>query len=270
MPDLMPNPLPQPPRGGVLREAFAGLDMLTVPYALAKVSRNRSDYQSHNPVVVLPGLGAGDRSTAPLRYFLSKNGFKVKGWGLGINNAGRGLISDLSELSDRWDVDRDRPHNGEGEVPALCDKVTDQVQALSEELGRPVHVIGWSLGGYLAREVARDLPEHVASVVTMGAPVLGGPKYSAVAPLFKARKVDLDWIEQGIAERFETPITQPITVIYSKSDGIVYWSAAMDNFSPNVTHIEVKTSHLGIGLNAGVWNHVLNALKRAEQSLLTD
>lgn len=264
---IKPKTTPKPPVGGVLREALAGLDMLGTPVALMRAARRKAGATSPYPVMVLPGLGTNDASTAPLRYYLSQFGFNTEGWGLGLNRGGRGLIKDLSELSDRWDIDRTRPHNGEGEVPALLDRVIDRIEMRSKAAGRPIHLVGWSLGGYLAREAARDLPDHVLSVTTLGAPVLGGPKYSAVAPIYKRRNTDLDWVEQEIAKRFATPITQPITTIYSKSDGIVYWAAAMDDHSPNVHHIEVKTSHLGIGVNAGVWDHIVEALKQAEAEI---
>ncbi|RZV55156.1 MAG: alpha/beta fold hydrolase, partial [Pseudomonadales bacterium] len=151
---------------------------------------------------------------------------------------------------------------GEGEVPALIDKMHDRVKARAEALGGPVVLIGWSLGGYVAREVARDLPEHVAAVITMGSPVVGGPKYTSTAAIFRARNCDLDWIEQEVEKRFENPIRQPITAIFSKRDGVVGWRSSIDHFSPHVNHIEVNVSHIGMGLNAGVWRLVLNALEK--------
>lgn len=257
----MHSELKAPPRVNLLREALAVTDMLGMPAALFKASRMQRAANARAHVMVLPGLGANDASTLPLRYFLSKNGFETEGWGLGLNTGGRGIIENLSELSDRWDVDRSRSQVGEAEVPALVDKVIERVHARAQELNTQIALVGWSLGGYIAREVARDLPDTVSTVVTMGSPVVGGPKYTSVAPLYRARGVDIDWIEEEIAKRYDRPIEQPVTAIYSKGDGVVGWQASVDHMSPNATNIEVKGSHMGLGLNARVWNIVLEALR---------
>ncbi len=255
------QPKPKPPsRFNLLREALVAVDMIGAPAALLKASQIKPSDKTNAHVMVLPGFGANDLSTAPMRYFLRKHGYSVEGWGLGINTGGRGIISDLDELSDRWDVDRSRPHKGEAEVPALCDLVTERVRQRAEEVGAPVALVGWSLGGYIAREVARDLPKHVSTIVTMGSPVVGGPKYTSVAPLFRARGIDVDWVEEEVAKRQTRPLEQPVTAIYSKQDGVVGWQASLDHTSLNVEHIEVSVSHMGLGLNAEVWDIVLQAL----------
>src|SRR5918994_1198575 len=105
------------------------------------------------PVVVLPGFRADDLSTFPLRSFLRGLGHEVEGWGLGRNG---------------------------GHVQSLLPKVARRVRALHESGGRPVHLIGQSLGGVLAREIARDHPAAVAQVLTLGTPVVGGPAYTAL------------------------------------------------------------------------------------------
>ena len=250
-----------PSRINTIRELLAPADMLGVPSAMLRARKHKASSKKKLPIIVLPGIGADDYSTWPLRYFLSRHGYQAEGWGIGRNTAGRGLIKRMDELSDRWDTDRDRSHRGEGEVPALCDKMYERVRSRAKELKSPVVLIGWSLGGYVAREVARDLPGEVAAVITMGSPVIGGPKYTSAARIYKARRCDLDWIEREVEKRFANPIRQPITAIYSKRDGVVGWSSAIDHYSPNVRHVEVSVSHLGLGLNAGVWKHVLNALE---------
>ena len=95
----------------------------------------------------------------------------------------------------------------------------------------------------------------------MGSPTIGGPKYTAAASFFRIRGMDLDWIEAEIAGRERQPITQPITAIVSKSDGVVSWQAAWDHHSPNVQHIEVRAAHLGMGFNPTIWGHVTEALE---------
>lgn len=256
----MNHPLKSPSTLNTVREALAGLDMVGMPRALFNATRRPAQPGQKAHVMVMPGFGANDASTAPMRYFLAKQGYKVEGWGIGLNTGGRGLANDFSELSDRWEFDRSRPNAGEVEVPALCDLMTERVMARSKEVGAPFALVGWSLGGYIAREVARDLPEHVSTVITMGSPVSGGPKYTSVAPLFRARGLDIDWIEEEIEKRKERPIEQPVSVIYSKRDGVVGWQASLDHTSPRAMHHEVNCSHMGLGLNAGVWDIVVKAL----------
>lgn len=250
-----------PSRVNFARELLAGVDMLGLPKAFLGAPRKHQAPKRNHPVMVLPGFGAGDASTLPMRRFLSRHGYETQGWGLGTNRAGQGLINSLEDLSERWDIDRSQDKTREAEVPALADKVAESVMEKAKAQGTKFHLVGWSLGGFIAREVARDLPDYVQSVVTMGSPVFGGPKYTSTAGLFRARKVDLDWIEDEIEKRFDNPIQQPITAIYSKRDGIVGWQAARDHLSPNVNHAEVNISHLGLGLNARVWAIMLEALE---------
>ncbi len=99
------------------------------------------------PVLVLPGFMADDTSTLVLREFLSSIGYKVKGWGQGVN---RIRMLDL--------------------LPPLHEIVA----SMAAESGQKVRLVGWSRGGILAREIARDAPEHVDRVITIGSPVKGG------------------------------------------------------------------------------------------------
>ena len=97
-------------------------------------------------------------------------------------------------------------------------------------------------------------------MITLGAPTIGGPKYTAAATLFRKRGMDLDWIETEIKRRESIRIRQPITAIFSKTDGIVSWQACIDHYSENVRHVEINGSHLGMGFNPSVWRHIIAAL----------
>jgi pimeloyl-ACP methyl ester carboxylesterase len=185
------------------------------------------------PVMVVPGFGTGDGSTLLLRWYLRALGYRVHGWGLGRNR---------------------------GDVPELIPMVAERTLRIAQESSGQVRLVGWSLGGYLAREVAREHPEAVARVVTFGAPVIGGPKYTAVADFYLRRGVDLDAIEAAVAARERVPIRVPVTAIYSRSDGIVSWQACLDHSNPNVEHIEVDTTHLGLGLSPDVYRIVARRL----------
>lgn len=186
-------------------------------------------------VMLLPGLGGSELSMTAIREYLKVLGYDVHDWGLGRN---------------------------QGNVIDLLPAVAERVQHLVDQAGKPISLVGWSLGGYLARETARDYPRDVSQVITMGSPVFGGPKYTATAHYFGANGRDMDRIEARIAERFKRPIKVPITSIYSKNDGVVSWQASIDNWSPNVDHVEVRATHLGLGFSRDVLKILAEKLHR--------
>ncbi|MEL6951061.1 MAG: hypothetical protein AAGM16_13215 [Pseudomonadota bacterium] len=253
--------LTPPPRRRILREARMFTDMARMTLPLADAFLNPTRDKAESLVIVVPGFGAGDASTAPMRSWLNRRGFDAEGWSLGRNLAGLDLKGEFSDLVAEWGVDPSESHNGEVSVPLLVDRVIERVATRGDETGRRISLIGWSLGGYLAREAARDLPDVVDRVITMGSPIVGGPKYTAAADTFRRRGQDLDWIEQAIADREVRPIRQPITAIVSPTDAVVARDAAIDRYSENVNHIEVSAAHLGLAFNPTVWRHVLAALR---------
>ena len=252
---------PAPPRRSLmLLESRAALDIARMVGSLIGPARPRQADNNDTLVIVVPGFGSGDSYTLPLRRFLRRQGFKAEGWNLGTNLAGSNLEHSQEDLSERWDFEQRADYRGEGGVPYLIDRFHDRVVERHADAGMPITLIGWSLGGYIAREVARDLPGVVQRVITMGSPTVGGPKYTAAAPFFEKRGLDLDWIEAEISRREARPIPQPITAIVSKTDAIVDWNAAIDRHSPNVEHIEVDAAHLGMGFNREIWGHISEAL----------
>jgi pimeloyl-ACP methyl ester carboxylesterase len=177
-------------------------------------------------VLVLPGFGTGDRATALLRRYLSFLGHDVHGWGLGRND---------------------------GDVPRLVRLVRERVAALHRSTGRRVSLVGWSLGGYVAREVSRDVPADVERVVTLGSPVVGGPKYTLTAWTYRKRGIDLDAIEDAVDAREAVPLTRPVSAIYSRRDRVVAWEACLDRRNGCVEHVEVSTTHLGLAYSPEVY-----------------
>jgi pimeloyl-ACP methyl ester carboxylesterase len=213
--------LQPPPIGRLAWEALSGVELgrlLLRSPALLGAPRGNA------PVAVLPGYGADDASTLPLRTFLRRLGHEVQGWSLGRNR---------------------------GDVEALLPRVTEGVRALAERHGRPVHLVGQSLGGVLARELARNEPDRIAQVVTLGTPVVGGP--SATRLGFRYSPQQRARISAVIEERNRIPISVPVTAVYSRRDGIVAWEACIDHHNAQVDHVEVSSSHLGMGLDPAVW-----------------
>jgi pimeloyl-ACP methyl ester carboxylesterase len=183
------------------------------------------------PVLVWPGFGAGNSSTAALRAYLSYLGYQVEGWSEG---------------------------NNDGDVLRLLVRLKTHLESRADP--GPVTLVGWSLGGYLAREVARDCPERVSRVITLGSPVVGGPKYTAVANAFAQRGVSMDEIERLVDERYGVPLNVPVTAIYSKLDGVVAWEACIDDRSPNVEHVEIASSHVGLGFSPQAYRIIATRL----------
>jgi hypothetical protein len=214
------------------------LGMLEIPRLLfngaSLASQPRGDGE---PVVVLPGYRASDASTFVLRSYLGLLGYDARGWGLG-RNAG-----DVREL-----------------VPRMIDRVAD----LAAACGCSVRLVGWSLGGVIARETARERPDLVARVVTLGSPVVGGPKYTLVADYYRRQGFDLDAIEAAIAERNRIPLEVPVTAIYSRNDGVVAWRACVDASGGDVEHVEVTTTHLGLGFAPDVFRIIAQRLARSD------
>jgi surfactin synthase thioesterase subunit len=206
---------------GVLeaRAPLEGLSLLATWPWLAFMPRGDG-----RPLMLAPGYGASDVSLYPLFRFLNWLGYDVRHWGLGRN---RGKVVQY--------------------VRALTERVRD---LQSETGGARVTLIGWSLGGVIVREVARDHPDLVREVITLGTPVVGGPKYTRVGKLFARREnVDMNQLEQQIHERNLRPIACPLTCVYSKTDGVVAWRATIDEYNPHARNIHVPGSHLGLAFN---------------------
>jgi len=169
---------------------------------------------------------------APIRRYLRWLGHDARTWGLGTNMG-----------------------DPEGDARRMAESVAE----LAAEAGRPVALVGWSLGGVVAREVAREVPRAVSQVVHYGTPVVGGPNHTVAARSYSP--AERDRIERLIEEiNAESTIEVPITAIFSRIDGIVSWPACIDRWNSGVRHIEVGSSHLGLGIDPDVWRIVAETL----------
>lgn len=178
----------------------------------------------NRPILVLPGLGTSDLSTVALRRTLRRLGYRVHGWRLGTNIGPsekilRGMPERLREIAD-----------AEG----------------------PVTLIGWSLGGIFARRLAREHPDLVRQVFTLGSPFRLADHRQSNARLvyntfgrWHAEQLDLPLEPDG------APLPVPAVAIYSRLDGIVPWQLCRDP-APSAENIEVLGSHLGLGSNLAV------------------
>lgn len=209
---------------------FASLP-LALPLLLSRIPRGDG-----HPVLVLPGLLAGDSSTAPLRAFLNKLGYQAKGWGLGRNLGPRkGLLAAMQS----------------------------NLLALHERDQRKVTVIGWSLGGIYARELARTAPQHVRQIITLGSPLHGDADRTTNAARVYHRVAGKLKVEDPLRNVGPPPV--PTTSIYSRSDGVVAWQASVERAGAKVQNVEVlNASHTGLGVNPLVWLTIGDRLSQPE------
>jgi pimeloyl-ACP methyl ester carboxylesterase len=228
--DQLDRPAGPPSSRSVLLELGSGLAAVRIAGALPRLlAAPRGDGHT---VVDIPGWKAPEVSGAPLRAYLRLLGYDARGWGFGTNTG-----------DPRRDVER----------------LTRRVLELADESGSGVSLVGWSLGGVIAREVARRLPEAVRRVITYGTPVVGGPRFTAVA---RAYGPGASTAAEAVAERLdaESPIQVPLTVVYTRRDGIVAWQACIDRWSPYAEHVEVASTHIGMGVDPDVWGVVADRL----------
>jgi pimeloyl-ACP methyl ester carboxylesterase len=233
--DFDPADLRPPARWKLLREARVVWEYAALKARLPRLVAE-APCGAGERVMVVPGVATDDSWTRRLRRFLVEIGYDALGWGLGRNH---------------------------GNVPKLIPRVVEQTERLADESGAPVRLVGWSLGGYLAREAARERPHCVDRVVTLGAPIVGGPSYTASAPGYLRKGYDLDQIKATVVEREQRPIMVPVFAVYSRSDGVVSWRACIDTFAnPRVEHFEVRSSHLGLVNSPRVMRVVADLLAR--------
>jgi len=223
--------LEPPSTAGLIREVRFLFELPRLMLRLPDLARQPRGHGQ--PVLLLPGYGAGDGSTAVLKSYLRLLGYQVRGWGLGRNS---------------------------GDVPDLLPRVLKRIGSFSRRTQQDVRLIGWSLGGYLAREAARERPDLVHRVITLGTPVIGGPKYTVVARRFLRRGMDMAAIEAEIEMRNQVSLRTPVTAIYSRADAVVSWEACIDHNGIDVEHVEVRATHLGLGFSAEVYKIIAQRL----------
>ena len=175
-------------------------------------------------VLVLPGLLANDTSTVALRRFLSWLGYNVRGWDMGRNH---------------------------GPTEAVLAGLPRALLDHAGRTGAPVSLVGWSLGGVYARELARQHPSQVRQVITLGSPfALRHPRQShAHGPYQRLSYLHADGARLPSREQTARPIGVPSTSVYSRWDGIVSWQACVEPETALHQNVEVRCSHLGFGVD---------------------
>jgi pimeloyl-ACP methyl ester carboxylesterase len=185
-----------------------------------------------HPAIVFPGMGTSDLATLPLRRYLRRLGYVVQAWGQGLNFGPR---------------------------PGVIERAADDLRRLAECHKQPVSLVGWSLGGLYARELAKMHPDETRCVVTLGTPFAGHPKSTNVWRIYELlsrSKVG----NPALMAQIRTPPPVPTTSIYTRSDGVVAWRSCINVPAPLTESIEVPASHLGMGANPFVLYAVADRL----------
>ncbi|MEQ1726501.1 MAG: alpha/beta hydrolase [Sphingopyxis sp.] len=191
-----------------------------------------------HPVLVLPGFMAGDTSTRPMRGLLDSLGYEAHGWGMGrnmrIDNAREAAMHDL-------------------------------VKHISDDTGRKVSIVGWSLGGVFAREIAKAMPERVRLVISLGSPISNDRGHSNARGLFEyLNGKHPEPIREGRFRDLGEAPPVPTTSILTKSDGVVAWRGSVQKPGPMTENIEIHASHIGLGVNPLAMVAIADRLAQAE------
>lgn len=219
--------------------------LTTAPHCLLRLAESRAIFEAgafaasspflrllgrgdNHPVLVLPGFTAGDSSTVALRWTIRSQGYWSHGWNLGVNI---------------------------GPTDRIFDGIHARLAQLHERHNKPVSIVGWSLGGIYARELARNNPAAVRQVITLGSPFrLTLVDRSSISALVD--RLTPTWSDEvlrlAMDEADKPPLSIPSTAIYSRTDGVVRWHACIDTVSEHHENIEVRGSHSGLGFNPAV------------------
>ena len=190
-----------------------------------------------HPVIIFPGLASDGRAVAPLKAHCRALGYNAMDWGRGWNTGPQGHI-------DEW-----------------LGSLAGDVKTLLAADARPPTLIGWSLGGIYARELAKMKRMRVRQVITIGTPFTGEPDQTHAAWMYRLLSGAKPNLDTALLRRLRTPPGVPTTSIFSRNDGIVAWqSCRHDREHAGLQDVEVTGSHLGMGWNKQVMAVVADRL----------
>ncbi len=228
----LPAPVRAPSLAARPRELLGVLQLARLAAAVPRLAAAPRAAGPGHVVLDLPGWKAPEHAAAPLRAYLRGLGHDARPWGLGVNR---------------------------GDPESDTERLLVRVQELAGH--GPVSLVAWSLGGVVAREVARRRPDCVARLITYGTPIVGGPTYTVGAGAYGPQECARI---TALTERLDRtdPIRVPVTVLFTRRDSVVAWESCLDRSSLDVEHVEVGSTHVGLGLDPDVWCVVADRLAR--------
>jgi hypothetical protein len=209
-------------------------------FCAAKLGHKPQPVGDGHPVVVYPGLGGGALATSHMRSYLRECGFAAHDWNRGVNTGPEGDF-------DEW-----------------LDGLVQHVRGLQAEHGRRVSLIGWSLGGVYAREVAKRSPDATRQVITLATPFSSMSGANHARTIYRMLGGDTSQLTPELQARLKECPPVPTTSVYSKSDGVVSWRGCLERERDCVENVEVNASHLGMVAHPEVLRVVVNRLALPE------
>lgn len=217
----------RPPSLGLMLAEARGLFELNASLVLSPLLMRAPRGDGH-PVLALPGFLASDLSMAPMRRYLRELGYNAHAWRMGRNLGG------LSRMRE-----------------ALRARLTE----IHQETGQKVSLVGWSLGGIYARDLALQASDMVRNVITLGSPFANDVRATNATRLYEMLSGESVEDRPELREAIAGELPVPASSIYSRSDGIVNWRTCLLHPSDKAENIEVLfASHIGLGVNpAALW-----------------
>ena len=249
-PDEVPLTAANDNNGSNARPPALGYAIAELPRALLEFASllpghlvlTRAPRGDGHPVVTLPGYRSDDTTMLAMRRYLKRWGYDPHPWGLGAN---------LGIGYQRLDYEA---------------RITETLERIHRKRGEPATLIGWSQGGVIAREVAKQRPDLVRQIITLGSPIADAPEATTLFRIFKKTSSEEITNElMSFMREVRTPLPNVRCIcIYSNSDGIVSPEIAQDLVSPNVENIRVSSSHLGMVVNPLVLYVIADRLSQPE------
>jgi pimeloyl-ACP methyl ester carboxylesterase len=227
----------RPPGLGLLLAEARGILEFNASLLLSPLLMRAPRGDGH-PVLALPGFLASDMSMAPMRRYLKELGYDTYAWKMGRNLGG---------------------------VSSMRGALRDRLAEIHSATGRKVSIVGWSLGGVYARDLALRAPEMVRYVVTLGSPFANDVRATNATRLYEALSGEAVDDDPELRKTIAGDLPVPTSSIYSRADGIVNWRTCLLRPSDTAENIEVHlASHIGLGVNAAALWAVADRLAQPE------
>jgi len=227
----------RPPSLGLFLAEARGIFELNASLLLSPLLLRAPRGDGH-PVLTLPGFLASDLSMAPMRRYLGELGYATEAWRMGRNIGG---------------------------VARVRGTLRDRLAEIHAKARRKVSIVGWSLGGVYARDLALQAPEMVRYVVTLGSPFASDVRATNATRLYEVLTGEAAEAYPELRAAISGDLPVPTTSIYSRADGIVNWQTCRLRPSDTAENIEIHlASHIGLGVNPAALWAVADRLAQAE------
>jgi pimeloyl-ACP methyl ester carboxylesterase len=224
----------RPPVARLWHEAVSAVTPMPRRAVLA-VHRSAPRGDGH-PVLLVPGFLRGESYMQPLSRFLTGRGYAVNGWRLGVNL---------------------------GPTDQALDGLEERLDEIVARHGRKASLVGHSLGGALARLLAKQRPENVRQLIVLTSPIRV-PTATQLEPLYRLLAHWHSASSPGLYQTFNEPPAVPVTALHTRSDGIVAWQSCLEVEGPRRENIEIKGAHSTMPRNPAAWRIIADRLAQPE------